>query len=238
MSIRNAGTSANLKLTTDLPSTSIFTITWWGRIAASTGTFGGFLSVGNSGTFYTIGVNPLILTLYDGGFTTGRTLTVGRWYHFAYTKYAATHKIYVNGELDISLPVGGNGATNSEFIILDTSGVDPLDGSVEAVKYWAGVDLSPAEIRREIQFYTPVRWTNFFDAWSLRVTGEYSSLYGRRALTASGTLSSEDHPPGIVWAPPHRRVLKAPAAGSGTVRFRKTLSGIGTHSGGRQIYGW
>jgi hypothetical protein len=85
-------------------------------------------------------------TVTDCASTTA--IAAGVWYHFAGTYDGATMRVYLNGELESSLPKSGNIYNSSDALRIGAYGYYPwwFNGSIDEVAIW-GRAKSEAEIK-------------------------------------------------------------------------------------------
>lgn len=143
--------------------------------------------------------------------TRGSDITTSTWYHVAWVRNGNSHTVYLNGVSDITATSSDSAtrlAVGSYSNLLDFFG-----GQVAHLKIWDGVQLTQAEVQREMFSARPVRLSDLF-LWShfMGSTTADNSGYGRN-WTAIGTPTLGDGPP-VGWgASP--MVVGQPMASSG-----------------------
>jgi hypothetical protein len=149
------------------------------------------------------GPPPHFLIYVTNGFAgVGATnLVAGTWYHLcAVVDGTGTNQVrgYLNGVQEVQ----GNGNPSQAPTVFQVGRAgpsgDPFNGSVAAVKWW-NVALTADEVRQEMRQYVPsVRLANCYLWAPLLTHTDVQDYTGRPALTAQGTLTTEDGPP-IAW---------------------------------------
>lgn len=232
---------------TDLPSISNFTIMGWFKITTGSGSYQCFASLGktDAGTFYYMGTNSAgtVMMEYNGSsqYTTGGVaLTAGIWYYCAMVCAGTgtnNFRYYVNGK-HIVLGNGNASVTAVEMYLgQDDSGSDQLNGACEDVLVY-NTALTQVDIQKQMQQRKPILRAAL-NGW-YPFDADLKDKSGRaNDFTEHGTVTYEPGPGTVLNRRNKKRVLKAPAAaGGGTFIFRKTLSGIGSKVGSRQVHGW
>jgi hypothetical protein len=224
------------------------TISCWAKISADNNNYSTILSMhsfnnnlrvlqtdSDGTTLFMWGQNDGAVATY---LTTGLAMAVGTWYYICLVNVSETSSIVYRAPL-------GSALTATSFSI--TAGTDTapttlqlgdgpnagewFSGCVAGFKMW-NCALSAGDVIQERYFYEPQ--TNLQSVWQWNPFCVHGDLYDRsgmhRHFTASGTLTTEDSPPGLRWAvPPARRVLYSIDEGVGvTVKPRSLLTlGVG-----------
>lgn len=141
-----------------------------------------------------------------------------------------------------------SGTTFFRFLDVEWAPNETLDGRLCAAKCWQ-CKLPPAALQIEatsafpvLDQYKPYLW----GCWPLRTLSDRFDISGKgRHLYLSGDAPTSIADNQLIVTPnynpyryPELMSVATSGGGGGTARFRKTLSGIGSHSGGRQIHGW
>lgn len=210
MSIRIAAATANLSRTAGLPPVAAVTMMGWFRLAVDRNSFTNFMYFGNvAATGYnslaTLTDGTTLSASTQGSDTTGQSLAVGRWYHLAVTVAgtgAGQFLVYVDGVLDIT--ASGNSSASAGTIIVgnEPNATDFLNGDVAAMGVWDAA-LSVQEIRQQMPFGYPVVRADKLNSFSpLRFSRDvYDLSQWQRAWTPAGTLTTDQDPPQVRWAP-------------------------------------
>ena len=129
------------------------------------------------------------------GSTNTTDLSTGRWYHVAYTRNAAAHTVYLDGEVWIEY--SNNISISPTTFVMGSNGADYLNGRMADMRAWSGAVLSQAEIRAEMASPTAVRTSNLWADWQTPAgAGRLNDSSGNgRNLSTGGTLADEDDPP-------------------------------------------
>lgn len=202
MAIRFDASAESAARTANLPSATSFTMMCWGRLAADRNAFSTIMSYGNDGGAPTIetAVDGTTIGIYNGASSVaGTNLSVGVWYHFAWTFDDTNHRLYVNGVLDATHAKSQAPATKIWFG--NDQSNEWLNGLTHGAKIWSAV-LTSAEIRQEMQQIVPIRWASL-NSW-YPMDGNLTAMLqegGRQypgrvenVLTAAGTLAWEQGP--------------------------------------------
>jgi hypothetical protein len=229
MAARFDASADALSRTTNLPTIASFAVLGW-FYPTSFSTYNiVFTYGGSSGAAYTAQLDsgaflgdPGSLEVYNGSSaynsgSLGTVLPLNAWSHVAMTVSgtgAGQFLCYLDGALNIT----GNAATISSQKILignDTSGTGNVASRFAAVKVYGAV-LTAAEVQQEMRQYLPVRTANLNTFLPLcGPASEFPVDFSGNgfAMTAGGTLTSEDGPP-IPWKRGRSRlILPATAAG-------------------------
>jgi hypothetical protein len=156
------------------------------------------------------------------GSGTAATLAVGTWFHLGVVVQdpdAAQDDvlIYLNGTLDFTLAnIHDNVSPATNLKFGNNKDSENINGCLGPIKIWSGVELTASEFSQEMRQYIPVRIANL-NAWNPLLTHndlvDYSS--NGNALTAGGTLATEDGPP-IPWRCGRPRILSLADSGGGS----------------------
>ncbi len=204
MAIRFDAAADYLYRLTDPPSANSVTVTGWLYISTDTNAVAVLMVQGNAGgTVYqamvldSTGTTLQIVT--NNGSSTGTTsLSVGTWYHIAYTRDGANHTIYLNGEVEVTR--SDNISLTPYSFLLGGNGTNTFNGRLSYFKVWDGV-LTQDEIRNEINSIRPVRRLNLH-AWYPMFPGATERLLdysgNGRDMAELGTLT-EEAPPPVGW---------------------------------------
>lgn len=202
MAVRLNASGEYYRRTTNLPSTTAFTWMAWVYPITISGT-NTFFSIDNGTSFIDCYLNGDFFRVFSSGVGqgTGSGVATATWYHLAITcsgTGANTLKVYLNGVEDISQAGASFSPSHIIFGDYNTSGGGPFDGRLAAVKMWDAA-LSGAEVAAEKDFYEPQRTTNKHAVYWMRNTAEaVTDTSGNGyTLTAVGTASDEDGPPGV-----------------------------------------
>ncbi len=230
MAVRFSSGTDEYTATTGLPSSNVWTVTWWTQCVVDRNTYSCMLSVGVGGAYVDVStaVDGTTIGVYDTGTYTntplGSTaLTVGTWYRMALAVNGSTANFYradaATGTLTVSTATGDFTATNppAGLAIGDSvnSGNYPWSGRIAAWKMW-GAALTQAEVETELAQYVPRRTANLIRFHPFLKTE--ATDYSGNANTLSGGSGSttEDGPP-IPWhATSPQVILPAAAAAGGT----------------------
>lgn len=231
-----SGASSLTRLTNLVDSTN-YTAMCWVRIT-TLASWMGFIQIDGTTNYYQLGPNADGSTLniqvsgLGGG---GSTLVAGRWYHVALTSSASTGSTtfaYLNGLLDIT--AGSVSFTTAKIWFGNTSGGDPLDGNIAAIKVWNRT-MTSGEIAAELPYAMPVNWAGLnccypmASGWDVASSGlviprgtvsrwaDVSGVLGND-FTEAGTIDTDNGPP-ILFAPPRNMRARyfVPAAGGSSV---------------------
>jgi hypothetical protein len=200
----------------------------WAKIATDLNAYSSFaqFQCASDAIYMTTTGNGTTFNLYAGGDNAGSALTVGTWYHLAYTHAgtgAGNLLGYVNGVLDITAAGMSNATlgTASRLWFLNDADAEPLNGCVAAIKVYNGV-LTAAEIAVEMRSFRPVRTAGLI-LWAPCVdrvkADNLIDLSQTVNLTETGTaIAVEDGPP-IPWGGTYEddAVPAAAAPGGGSV---------------------
>lgn len=149
-------------------------------------------------------------------------VAAGTWYHLAMiVTSGGTKAIYVNGVAETLTPSSDGANTATGMVLFDFDGADngdEFDGVLAAVKIWAGVQLTQAEIQQEMNQYLPNRTaslTGFYPLLSLS-DDEIDFSGGARTLTVGGSGHTLAAGPPIAWKSGGRRMVIPTTAAAAT----------------------
>ncbi len=203
MAIRFDAPGDYLSISADLPAYDPVSACVWLYLSNDRNATGAIIEFLNgAGTQYQgalLGSNGTTLNIVThNGNTPGTDLTVGAWNHIGYTRSGATHKLYVNGLLDITRT--DSVSIVPGFIVAGSNSISNVDGRLAGLKMWTG-ELSAEEMANESRTITPRRSANLYGFWPM-FSGATERLrdYGGRGRNwvAGGTLTDEDGPP-VSW---------------------------------------
>lgn len=203
MSIRFDAATDYLSRTASAPGDPR-SVSFWMYIAVDLNTYGvPFIISDGVSNFDAISLDSDGTTLRinaTGSSVTGSNLSVGQWYHIAYTRNGTTRKLYLDGVLDIT-NTAANTFTASQFAIGSDS-VSYLNGRLAFFKMWAA-ELTVDEVVREKNSIRPQRIENLWAFYPTRPGAGVRNLDtsgNGRDLTDNAGVADEADPP-LRWGP-------------------------------------
>ena len=165
--------------------------------------------------------------IYDAS-VTGRSLIVGRPYHLAMIWDGTSAKVFVDGDLDIT--VTATGSTWNEVRIGQSYWTEQLNGMVWNLMSW-NFTFTQDMIRQQMRQAIPIRWADLV-LWCPTLPGvservrDYSGKNNH--LSSFGTLITDAPNPPLPWT---RKLWMVPfVVASGDQNITVTDAGSGTDS--------
>lgn len=239
--------ASKLLRTTNLPSSGAFTAMCWVRVPTLSGWMcaiqlsGAGVEMHQMGVEGSSGTNAFAVN-NSIGTTPGTPLVNGRWYHMTMTSLAGTgSRGYLDGVLD-STPSTEGAFTATNLWIGDSTGGDPMNGNIAAIKIWNRV-LSRDEIYGEIPYALPVSRaalnvaTPVPQGWERMDNGFFAPDRGNPLTrfddwsgngylwSETGTIDTDIGPP-IRWAPKWSPIFYQPGKPAGGTAYTLTM-GVG-----------
>lgn len=217
MAVRFDADGDYLSRSADLPAVS--PLSWVGSfyISVDRNAGSGLFVLSNAGfTAYdflslltTDGTTLVASTNLNTAGVSGTNLSVGTWYRIGYTRNGATHLVYLNGTLNITL---SSNNTVTPTTLLFGAPTNWFNGRVAYIKMWTAT-LDASEILAESNSFLPVRTSNLYGDWRLPTHTDLTDSSGNgRTLTANGTLTTEAGPPRTMIADAGSYALTGQAA--------------------------
>lgn len=247
MAIVSAGTQS-LKRTTNNPTISACTLMAWTYFTGNG--FSAALSIGadDGAHFYSLGIGtavPATFSSVSGVVNSTTAMPLNTRFNHQCLQIVGTGAsgvlTYFNGQLDQTLTADAT-ATNAAVYFQNDTGSDPANCFISEIKIYNAI-LTPAEIQREMRTRGPFRRKDLNSYMPCRTVGDAGVDHSGHdfGFTVTGTYTQAGDAlrmrSTFRRAPVH--LMSPPAGGGGfTAKFRKTLSGVGAHVGGRQVMGW
>jgi hypothetical protein len=216
MAVRFDASGESYSRDASLPAITAWTIAGWFYRSADLGVSEGLLSFGAT-------VSPNYVTIYQDGsaekiaiwdgsaYATHASLSqsLNTWAHWALTCSGTALTLYFNGVAAMTATRNASVA-NTRLYLGNNLDDERCSGRLAWVKVW-GTVLAANEVMAEMWSAPPVKRDSLNAFYPLRHVGEGVTDHSGNGytLTANGTLTTEDGPPGVAY--PRQRTVKRAA---------------------------